>query len=153
MDEDQIKITNMKPVTEMRLWIRFVYMLILTVAWVIAEIVLFSAAILQLLFKAFTGKRIEHITDFGEDLASYMAQIVRFETFVSDDPAFPLAPWPAAQSQQTAVKGSPSASLPASAEAAPKRVKTRTAKPRARRSTADRKVQTERTATTGEKSE
>jgi hypothetical protein len=32
---------------------------------------------------------------FCDALATYMAQIVRFETFVSEDLAFPLASWPA----------------------------------------------------------
>ena len=75
-------------------WIRLVYMLILAVAWTIAEIVLIAIAVLQFLMLLFTGKTIDHLMDFSRSLAVYMADIVRFQTFVTDDLAFPFAPWP-----------------------------------------------------------
>ena len=81
-------------------WIRLIYMLILAVAWTIAEIVFIAVVVLQFLAKLFTGKPIENLLSFGRNLAEYMAEIVRFETFVTEDLAFPFTPWPTVQEQK-----------------------------------------------------
>lgn len=75
-------------------WLRLVYMLILAVAWTVAEIVFVAVVVLQFLSKLFTGKPIDNLVDFGRNLAVYMAQIVRFQTFASEALAFPFTPWP-----------------------------------------------------------
>lgn len=77
-------------------WIRLIYMLILALAWTVAEVVIFAVVALQFLAKLFTGKTIDNLTRFGRDLADYMAAIVRFQTFVTEDLVFPFAPWPSA---------------------------------------------------------
>lgn len=74
-------------------WLRLIYMLILAVAWTVAEVVLVAVVVLQFLAKLFTGKPIDNLVDFGRSLAAYMAQIVLFETFVSEELAFPFTPW------------------------------------------------------------
>lgn len=90
-------------VSQRSTWIRLVYMLILAVAWTIAEIVFVAVAILQFLVKLFTGKPLDNLVDFGRNLAAYMAQIVLFETFVTEELAFPFKPWPSelAREKQT----------------------------------------------------
>ncbi|MDH3659929.1 MAG: DUF4389 domain-containing protein [Alphaproteobacteria bacterium] len=75
-------------------WVRLIYMLVLAVAWTIAEIVLIAVVVLQFLSKLFTGEPIDNLVGFGRNLAEYMAQIVRFETFVTEELAFPFTPWP-----------------------------------------------------------
>ena len=75
-------------------WIRLIYMLILAVAWTIAEVVLIAVVVLQFLAKLFTGKPIENLVSFGRNLAEYTAEIIRFQTFVTEDLAFPFTPWP-----------------------------------------------------------
>jgi hypothetical protein len=75
-------------------WIRLLFMLILAAAWTIAEIVLIAVAVLQFLTLLFTGRTIDNLTGFGRGLADYMAAIVRFQTFVTEDLPFPFAPWP-----------------------------------------------------------
>ncbi len=82
-------------------WIRLIYMLILAIAWTIAEIVLIAVVVLQFLAKLFTGEPIENLTSFGRNLAEYMAGIVRFQTFVTEDLAFPFAPWPSVPEQKS----------------------------------------------------
>ncbi len=81
-------------------WIRLLYMLILAAAWTIAEIVLVAVAVLQFLMLLFTGKTLNNLMSFSRNLALYMAQIVRFQTFVTDDLAFPFAPWPSEPDKQ-----------------------------------------------------
>ncbi|MGI9419347.1 MAG: DUF4389 domain-containing protein, partial [Geminicoccaceae bacterium] len=46
-------------------WIRLNYMLILAVAWTIAEVVFIAVVVLQFLAKLFTGKPIENLVSFG----------------------------------------------------------------------------------------
>ncbi len=82
-------------------WIRLIYMLILAVAWTIAEVVFIAVVVLQFLAKLFTGEPIENLISFGRKLAEYMAAIVRFQTFVTEDLAFPFAPWPSASEQNS----------------------------------------------------
>jgi len=75
-------------------WMRLVYMLILAVAWTVAEVVLVAVVVLQFLAKLFTGNPIDSLVEFGRNVAVYMAEIVRFQTFASEDLAFPFKPWP-----------------------------------------------------------
>ncbi|MEZ5931710.1 MAG: DUF4389 domain-containing protein [Alphaproteobacteria bacterium] len=75
-------------------WIRLLYMLILAAAWTIAEILLVAIAVLQFLMLLFTGKTMDNLMGFSHGLADYMAAIVRFQTFVTEDLPFPFAPWP-----------------------------------------------------------
>lgn len=82
-------------------WLRLVYMLILAVAWTVAEVVFVAVVVLQFLAKLFTGKPIDRLVDFGRNLAVYMAQIIRFQTFVTEELAFPFAPWPSGSEQRS----------------------------------------------------
>ena len=82
-------------------WIRLIYMLILAVAWTIAEVVFIAVVVLQFLAMLFTGKPIENLVSFGRNLAEYMAEIVRFQTFVTEDLAFPFTPWPSVPEQKS----------------------------------------------------
>lgn len=82
-------------------WLRLVYMLILAVAWTVAEVVFVAVVVLQFLAKLFTGKPIDRLVYFGRNLAVYMAEIVRFQTFVSEELAFPFKPWPSGSEQRS----------------------------------------------------
>ncbi len=82
-------------------WLRLVYMLVLAVAWTVAEVVFVAVVILQFLAKLFTGKPMDNLVAFGRNLAVYMAQIVRFQTFVSEELAFPFKPWPSGPEQRS----------------------------------------------------
>jgi hypothetical protein len=88
-------------------WLRLVYMLILAVAWVVTEVIFIAVVALQFLAKLFTGHPLKHLTAFGNSLADYMAQIVRFETFVSEDLAFPFSAWPSTASEEPAAASPP----------------------------------------------
>ena len=88
-------------VRERSTWVRLIYMLILAVAWTIAEIVFVAVVVLQFLAKLFTGKPIDNLVSFGRNLAVYMAEIVRFQTFVTEDLAFPFTPWPSEPAEKS----------------------------------------------------
>ncbi len=117
-------------------WIRLIYMLVLAVIWQVAEIVLWLIVILQFLIKLVTGKALDSLTDFGDALGAYMAQIVRFETFVTEDIPFPFAPWPSgATGKGAAPKSTPPASATPPAEAKPATARRSTAKGEGRKTT------------------
>lgn len=94
MSDDASKTKVKDNLKQRSTWIRLIYMVILAVAWQVAEIVFAVVVVLQFLFKLITGKPIDHLVTFARALADYMAQIVRFETFASEDLAFPFEPWP-----------------------------------------------------------
>ena len=81
-------------------WIRLLYMVILAVAWTVAEVVFIAVVVLQFLAKLFTGKPIDNLVSLGRNLAEYTAEIIRFQTFVTEDLAFQFAPWPLVPSQK-----------------------------------------------------
>jgi hypothetical protein len=78
-------------------------MLVLAVAWVVTEVIFIAVVVLQFLAKLFTGHPLKHLTAFGSSLADYIAQIVRFETFVTEDLAFPFVAWPSSASEEPPV--------------------------------------------------
>lgn len=98
-------------------WLRLVYMLVLAVAWGVTEVIFIAVVVLQFLAKLFTGSPLKHLTAFGGSLADYMAQIVRFETFVTEDLAFPFAVWPSPANVEPAMASPPPQSQEKRAEA------------------------------------
>ena len=103
-------------------WLRLVYMLVLAVAWGVTEVIFVAVVVLQFLAKLFTGHPLTHLTTFGNSLADYMAQIVRFETFVTEDLAFPFTAWPSPAHQEPVPVSSPQKKAPtAKADDAPSR--------------------------------
>lgn len=96
-DDSEIK----RNVRQRSTWIRLVYMLILAMAWTIAEIVFIAVVVLQFLMMLFTGKTVDNLAVFGRNLAEYMAQIVRYQTFVTEELAFPFTAWPSVPEQKS----------------------------------------------------
>lgn len=98
-------------------WLRLVYMLVLGVALGVTEVIFVAVVVLQFLAKLFTGHPLKHLTAFGNSLADYMAQIVRFETFASEDLAFPFAAWPSPAHHEPVPVSSPRKQHPAADKA------------------------------------
>jgi len=64
------------------------------IAFNVVEMVLWALLLVQFLARLFSGKPIERASVFGQNLASYAYEIVRFLTFRSDETPWPFAPWP-----------------------------------------------------------
>ena len=77
-------------------WLRLVFMILFAVLFWVAETVLLVVALLQFLWKLFSGETNERLTVFGENIGRYLYQIVRFLTFNTEEMAFPFADWPGA---------------------------------------------------------
>jgi len=76
-------------------WLRFIYLVVFGVAFYLSIGLTFATSVFQFLAKLFSGSSFEGLSDFGDNLASYQAQVTRFLTFASDEKPFPFAPFPA----------------------------------------------------------
>lgn len=75
-------------------WIRILYMILFGFAFHVAIGILGAVAIIQALFKLFTGKVFARLMQFGQQLATYLYQIALFQSFRTDVRPFPFSDWP-----------------------------------------------------------
>lgn len=76
-------------------WIRLLFMIILAVIYGISRIVFGAVVVFQFLWVLFTGDTNTRLIDFGQSLATYTYQIMRYLTFNSEDKPFPFdGEWP-----------------------------------------------------------
>jgi hypothetical protein len=75
-------------------WWRAMYMLLFTVIYGIAELVIATVVLFQLLSVLFTGGTNERLLDLGQNLSTYVYQILLFLTFNSDERPYPFGDWP-----------------------------------------------------------
>ena len=81
--------------TSQSTWIRLIHMIVLVIAFNIAELVVGAVVVFQFLSKLLTGKANEHMKEFGAEVGLYLSCIVRFLTFETEDKPLPYAPWAA----------------------------------------------------------
>ena len=82
-------------------WMRGLYMLLFSVFYTIAEIVLFAVVIFQFLLKLFTGDTNDRLRKLGQGLATYLYQILKFLSFNSDHHPYPFGAWPKGEPKPT----------------------------------------------------
>ena len=80
------------------LWMRFVLMLLMALAFHVATWLLAFLAILQLALSAFANGPNPRVQVFGASLGRYFGQLARFLAFDSEEAPFPFADWPTAGS-------------------------------------------------------
>jgi len=78
-------------------WMRGLYMLLLALAFGIAQTLLCVTAIAQFLWLLFSGQPNAQLVKFGSSLAKWVAETAKFLTFCSDEKPFPWAAWPPAE--------------------------------------------------------
>ena len=76
------------------IWVRLVYMIVLAVAFWVAELVAIAVIVFQFLCSLFTGKPNDQLLRFGRNLARYFQEITAFMTFATKEKPFPFGPWP-----------------------------------------------------------
>ena len=81
-------------VKQKSIWMRGLYMLMFALFYSIAEVVLFAVVIVQFFFQLFTGKTNTRLLKLGQEIATYIYQIIQFLTFNSDYHSYPLGAWP-----------------------------------------------------------
>jgi hypothetical protein len=75
-------------------WKRILYMLLFALAYSVAEFVLITVAVVQVLFKLITGDTNENLTVLGKQTALYIYDVMLFLTFNTEKKPFPFAAWP-----------------------------------------------------------
>ena len=92
---DETNNANLKEnVSRRSIWIRLVYMIVMGIAYGVAEIVAFAVVVFQFLASLFTGKHNERLARFGRNLGRYFQQITLFMTFATEEKPFPFGQWP-----------------------------------------------------------
>ena len=72
-------------VTRGSIWLRLVFMIILGVAFNVAEFVTFVVVVFQFLFSLFTGQPNDNLTRFGRNLGRYLQQLTVYMAFATED--------------------------------------------------------------------
>lgn len=101
---DPIEQTSL-PVTEPRkstfadtaIWMRGLYMLLLALAFGVAQTLLCVTAVVQFLWLLFTGETNQQVARFGGSLSRWFADTARFLSGLTETKPFPWAPWPSAE--------------------------------------------------------
>jgi hypothetical protein len=91
LNEDNLK----RNVKDKDTWLRFVYLVVFGIAFYLSIILTFAVSVFQFLAKLFGGSSFDGLSEFGDNMATYQAQVTRFLTFASDEKPFPFAPFPA----------------------------------------------------------
>lgn len=91
MEQNTLKQNLLNPDT----WLRGVFMLIFAFIYVIARVVVAAVAIFQWVACLFTGEPNARVVRFGQQLSTYVYQILMFLTFNTEQWPWPLSPWPA----------------------------------------------------------
>ncbi len=81
-------------VTRRSIWLRLVFMIVMGVAYGVAEFITFAVVVFQFLTSLFTGKPNDRLARFGRNLARYFQQITVYMTFATEEKPFPFALWP-----------------------------------------------------------
>ena len=77
-------------------WMRGLYMLLLVLAFGVAQTLLCVTAIAQFHWLLFAGEANSQIAQFGNSLSRWLADAARYLSCASDAKPFPWAPWPPA---------------------------------------------------------
>ena len=88
---DQKTTDNLK---EESTWLRLVFIILYAILLNITQLVVGLVVVTQFLSKLFTGKVVEQGTIFGQNLSTYVYEIIRILTFKSDEMPWPINPWP-----------------------------------------------------------
>ena len=83
------------PIPESKeVWKRGLIMLLLAIAFGLAQMVLNAIAFVQFFWLLFTRQPNTYLTRFGSSLALWLGDVARFQTCAADDKPFPWRDWP-----------------------------------------------------------
>lgn len=82
---------------ERTIWNRGLYMLIFMFCLWVAKFVTYMVVVFQFFVVLFTGSTNAKLLTFGQNLSSYIYQIMRFLTFNSEEHPYPMGDWPEAE--------------------------------------------------------
>ncbi len=69
-------------------------MILFTVIFGVAELVLTVIVVVQFLFKLLRGEEIRRLSEFGADLGDYFRAIILFLSYRTENMRYPFGEWP-----------------------------------------------------------
>ena len=81
-------------VTRRGIWLRFCFMIIMIMAFAVAEAIITAIVAFQFCSSLFTGQINDQLIRFGRNLARYLQQITAYLTFATEDVPYPFMDWP-----------------------------------------------------------
>ncbi|MBN4082563.1 DUF4389 domain-containing protein [Mariprofundus ferrooxydans] len=75
-------------------WKRLLFMILFSILYSAAEVVLAVVVLYQFLSLLITGKKNENILSFGAQISTYAYQVFSYLTFNTEDKPFPMSDWP-----------------------------------------------------------
>ncbi len=75
-------------------WVRGLYMLLFAVIYSVAEVVLVVLAVFQFISRLITNRVNERLLKLGQQLSTYLYQLLLFFTFNSEEHPYPFTAWP-----------------------------------------------------------
>ena len=75
-------------------WLRLLFMILFLALWGISRFVVLAVVVLQFFWVLIGGKTNARLAVFGQSLATYTYQIVRYLTFNTEERPFPFSDWP-----------------------------------------------------------
>ncbi len=85
-------------------WMRGLYMLLFTIFYTLAEILLFTIVVFQFVLKLLSGDTNERLRKLGQQISTYIYQILQFMSFNSEQHPYPFGGWPKGEPKLAAKK-------------------------------------------------
>ncbi len=79
---------------DQNIWIHLLHLLLYGVAFFLSVWILLGMVILHFILRLLTGEPNPELQKFGKSMSIYLAQIIQFASFNSDEKPFPLSEWP-----------------------------------------------------------
>ncbi|WP_078085440.1 DUF4389 domain-containing protein [Microbulbifer mangrovi] len=75
-------------------WLRLLFMVLFVILLEVAGVVMLATIVLQFLFSIVSGGPNDNLRQLGNQIASYIYQILQFLIYNTEEKPFPFAEWP-----------------------------------------------------------
>ena len=114
---DDIKEDLKENLKQQSTWMRALYMLMFALLYSVTEFVLFAVVIIQFILMLLTGSTNPQLLKLGQNIATYIYQIIQYLTFNSEYQPYPVGEWPLNEQGSDDAPGSANQSSAKSARA------------------------------------
>ncbi len=90
-------------------WKRLLFMILFSILYSTAEVVLAVVVLYQFLSLLITGNKNEKVLSFGAQISTYAYQVFSYLTFNTEDKPFPMSDWPSDKALTAKVAKKPAA--------------------------------------------
>jgi hypothetical protein len=84
-------------------WLRSLFMLLFFIVYRIVDLVVLLVAVCQWFYVLLTGDANASLSRFSSGLALYVAQIIRYLSYSSEEKPFPFSDWPSTNANDDSI--------------------------------------------------